>query len=131
MLFRTKFARKWILGCEFRKSKSQVGISSSKISCVQMFRQNDKLWPSDANLPKNKFSGRNFENLSPYSESAPPRYHVCQFLDTTDSFGFFGPSLPKNIFCGQNFKNQSPDLKSAPQKYHARQFLCKTVNSSV
>ena len=31
------------------------------------------------NLPKNGFWGRNFKTPSPDLESAPPRYHVCQF----------------------------------------------------
>ena len=47
------------------------------------------------NLPKNGFCGRNFEKLSPDAESAPPRYHVCQFSDKTVNFDFFGSNLPK------------------------------------
>ena len=31
----------------------------------------------DPNLPKNGFWGQNFEKLSPDTESAPPKYHVC------------------------------------------------------
>ena len=45
------------------------------------------------NLPKNLFWGRNFKNLSPDSESAPPRNHVCQFSVKTDNFGFFDLNL--------------------------------------
>ena len=30
-------------------------------------------------LPENRFWGRHFKNLSPDSESAPPRNHVYQF----------------------------------------------------
>ena len=52
------------------------------------------------NLPKNGFWGRNFEN--PDSESAPPRYHACEFSDKTDNFEFFGPNLPKNRFWAGN-----------------------------
>ena len=47
------------------------------------------------NLPKNEFWGRNFKNLSPDSESALPRYDVCQFSVKTDNFDFYGPNLPK------------------------------------
>ena len=47
------------------------------------------------NLPKNGFWGRNFKNLSPDSESALPRYHVCQFSVKTENFDFFGPNLPE------------------------------------
>ena len=34
ILFWPKFAQKWILGSEIRKSNSKFGISSSKIPCV-------------------------------------------------------------------------------------------------
>ena len=47
------------------------------------------------NLPKNGFWGRNFENLSPDTESALPRYHVCQFSGKTDNFDFFDLNLGK------------------------------------
>ena len=46
-------------------------------------------------MPKNKFWGRSLKNLSRDSESAPPRYHVCQFSFKTDSFEFFGLNLGK------------------------------------
>ena len=47
------------------------------------------------NLPKNGFWGRNFKNLSPYSESAPPRYVMCQFSVKMYSFQFSGLNLGK------------------------------------
>ena len=50
------------------------------------------LWP---NLPKNRFWGRNFKNLSPDSESTAPIYHVCQFSVKMDNFYFFGLNLGK------------------------------------
>ena len=40
------------------------------------------------NLPRNGFSGRNFENLSLDLESAPLRYHVCQFSIKMENFKF-------------------------------------------
>ena len=49
----------------------------------------------DPNLPKNGFWGRNFKNLSPNSESAPPRYLVNYFSIKTDNFEFFGRNLRK------------------------------------
>ena len=49
-------------------------------------------WPK---LPKNGFWRRNFKNLSPDSESAPPRYHVCQFSVKMTNFEFFGLNLGK------------------------------------
>ena len=55
-------------------------------------------------LPKNRFWGQNFKNLSLDSESASLRYYVHQFSDKTDNFEFLGPNLPKNEFWGQDFK---------------------------
>ena len=45
------------------------------------------------NLTKNGFWGQNFKNLSLDSESAPPRYHVCQFLVKMSNFELFGLNL--------------------------------------
>ena len=47
------------------------------------------------NLPKNRFWGRNFKNLGPGLESAPPRYYVCQFSVKIDKFEVFGLNLGK------------------------------------
>ena len=44
MLFRSKFAQKWILSSECQNSKSKFEISSSKIPCVPIFRQNGQFW---------------------------------------------------------------------------------------
>ena len=39
--------------------------------------------------------GRNFKNLSPDLESAPPRYHKNQFSVEMDNFYFFDLNLGK------------------------------------
>ena len=80
------------------------------------------------NLPKNGFWGRNFENLTPDSESAPPSYHMCRFLGKMDKFYFFGQDLPKNGFWGRNFENISPDSESSHPRYNVCQFSGKTDN---
>ena len=43
-LFWPKYAQKLILVSEFQKSKCGFGISTSKIPCVAVFRQNRQLW---------------------------------------------------------------------------------------
>ena len=43
-VFGPKFARKWILGSQFQKSKSAFGISILEILFVPIFRQNWQLW---------------------------------------------------------------------------------------
>ena len=47
------------------------------------------------NLPKNRFWGRNFQNLSLDSKSAPQICHVCQFSIKMDNFKLFGLNLGK------------------------------------
>ena len=64
--------------------------------CMPVFRKKRQLclfWPI---FDENRFWGRNFENLSPDSEYALPRYDVYQFSIKTDNCDFFGPNLPKN-----------------------------------
>ena len=45
--------------------------------------------------PKMDFGVRNFKNLSPNSESAPPRYRGSQFSVKMNNFEFFGLNLGK------------------------------------
>ena len=42
--FLAQICLKWILGLEFQKSTCGFGISTSKIPCVPIFRQNRQLW---------------------------------------------------------------------------------------
>ena len=79
-------------------------------------------------LNKNGLQGWSFKNLSQDSESAPPRYQVCQFSSKANNFDFFGPNSPKNGFWDRNFEILSFDLESGPPIYHVCQFLDKTDN---
>ena len=47
------------------------------------------------NLSKKGFWGGILKNLSPDLESAPPRYHVCQFSVRMVNFEFLGLNLRK------------------------------------
>ena len=85
-VFGSKFTQKWILGSKFQKSKSGFEISILEILCAPIFRQNGNFEFLGPNLPKNKFWGRNFKNLSLDSESAPPKYHMCQLSVKMDKF---------------------------------------------
>ena len=51
------------------------------------------------NLCKNGSRDRNFKNLNPDLESAPPGYYVGKFLVKTDNFEFFGLNLRKLTNC--------------------------------
>ena len=50
------------------------------------------------NFPRNGFWGRNFEILTPDSESAIPKYHVCQLSGKTDNFDFLAQICQKMNF---------------------------------
>ena len=62
-------------------------------------------------MPKNEFWGQNFKNPGPDSESAPLRYHLCQFSGKTDSFDFFSQNLPK---CGFRVGNSQSKCQNQP-----------------
>ena len=79
------------LGLETEKTNVGIRISIPEIPCVPIFRQNI----FHPNFPKNEVWSRNFKNLSPASESASPRYHVCQFSVKMDNVEFFGQNLGK------------------------------------
>ena len=55
------------------------------------------------NLPKNRFGVRISKILSIDLESAPPRYHVCQFSVKMNNFELFGLNLGKLPNYVQNF----------------------------
>ena len=70
-----------------RKNKNlRTRISIVKIPCVPIFRKNTTLTFSTQICPKINLGVR---IASPDSESALPRYHVCQFSVKTDNFDFF------------------------------------------
>ena len=63
----------------------------------------DNFYFSGPNLPKNEFWDRNIKNLSPDSESVPPRYYVCLCSVRMDNFKIFGLNLGKLPNCMQHF----------------------------
>ena len=73
-------------------------MSSSKIPCVPIFRQNGQLFLFGPNLPKKEIWCRNFEKLSPDTESAPPRYHCANFQAKRTTFTFSAQICPKKDF---------------------------------
>ena len=99
--FSAQICPKMDLGFEIQKTNVGVRISILTIPCVPIFRQNGQPWLFWPSLPKNEFWGQNFKNLSPGSQSAPQRYHECQFSFKMDNFRFFGLNLGKfPISCG-------------------------------
>ena len=92
-LFWPKFAQKSILGSEFQKTNVGIRISILEIPCVPIFRQNGQFCLFGPKFAQNGSWGWNFKNLD--SESAPPRYHMCQFSVKMDNFEFFGLNLGK------------------------------------
>ena len=94
-VFGSKFAHKWTLGLKFQKSKSGFEISILEMLCAPIFRQNGQLWNFRPRLVQKLILGSEFQKRSPDSESALPRYHVCQFSVKMDNSDFFGPNFPK------------------------------------
>ena len=71
-----KFAQKWILRSKFQKSKSGFGSVSLIYYECQFSDKKDNFEFLTPNLPKNKFWGQNFKNLSLDSDLASLRYYV-------------------------------------------------------
>ena len=72
-----------------------------------------------SDLPKRRFWGRNFQRLTPDSNSTLPRYHTCQFSGKRNNFNFFDQNLPKINF------GISPESESAPPSFYVCWFLYK------
>ena len=111
---------------EIKKTNVGIRISIFEILFVSILGKIGNFDFFGPNLPQNGYLGWNFENLSLGAESAPPRYHVCQFSGKTDNFDFFNPNLPGKGFWGLSFKILSLDSESAPPIYHECQFSGKT-----
>ena len=84
--------------------KTNVGIKTSilEIPCVPIFKQSGLFLLFRTDIAQKLILGRNFKDFSPDLESAPQRYHVCQFSVKTDNFEFFGLNLgqlPKYMRC--------------------------------
>ena len=88
------------LGLEIQKTNVEIIISILEILCMPI-RQNFDLFGT--NLPKNRFWGRNFKNLSLDLESAAPIYQVCKFSVKMDNFEFFSLKLGKLLTYVQYF----------------------------
>ena len=93
--FVSKLAHKRILGSKFQKFMSGFEISILEMLCAPIFRQNGQLWNFRPRLVQKLILGSEFQKRSPDSESALPRYHVCQFSVKMDNSDFFGPNFPK------------------------------------
>ena len=128
LTFLAQICPKMDLRSEIQKTSVGIRISIVKMPCVPMFRKKGTILTFSTQIcSKMDFGvGQNFKN--PDSESALPRYHVCQFSVKTDNFDIFGPNLPKYGFSGWNFKYLSLDSESTPPIYHVRQFSVKMDN---
>ena len=87
MNFRPKFAQKINFGLEIQKTNGRIKISILEIPSVLNFWPNGCFRFSAQVCPKTDF----YRDL----ESAPPRYHKCQFSVKTNNVEFFGLNLGK------------------------------------
>ena len=91
-----KICSKTNLGLEIQKTNVGIRISILQTLRVPIFRQNDNFdFFRTKNLSKNCFWCWNFKTLSLDSESAPPRYQVCQCSVKMDNFELYGLNLGK------------------------------------
>ena len=91
------------LGFEIQKTNVGIRISIPKIPCVLIFKQNEQLWLFGHKFAQSWSGGRNFKILSLESESAPPRYHMCQFSVKMDNFEFLSLKVPNYVrYLGSN-----------------------------
>ena len=105
LTFLAQILPKMDLRSEIQKAYVGIRISIVKMLCVPIFRKNGNFDLFDPNLPKNEIWSQNFKNLSPDSESALPRHHVCSFSVKTENFDFFGLNLPKMEMRIRNSEN--------------------------
>ena len=95
LTFLVQICAKKDLGLEIQKSNVGIRMIILQILCVPIFRQNGQLSLFWAKFAQKCILGKNFKNLSVGLESAPPRYHVCQFSGKIDNFEFFHLNLEK------------------------------------
>ena len=77
--FSAQIFPKMDFGLESQEINVGIRISVLEIPCVPIFMQSGQLWFFWPKFVLNGFYGQNFKNISPDSESEPPRYHLCQF----------------------------------------------------
>ena len=128
LTFLSQICLKMDLGLEIRKTNFGIRIKSLRYSVWQFLKKSGNFDFFGPNMPNNGFWGRNFENLCPDAESAPPRYYVNLFSGKTNNFDFFGPNMPENGFWGRNFENLTLNAESPPPKFHVCQFSGKMDN---
>ena len=84
----------------FKIQKTNLGIRIRilKIPSVPIFKQNGQIWPFWPRFGQKWIFSSKLRKQMLKQESASSRYHVCQLLDKTNNFDFFGPNLPKKEF---------------------------------
>ena len=103
LTFLSQICLKMDLGLEIRKTNFGIRIKSLRYSVWQFLKKSGNFDFFGPNMPNNGFWGRNFENLSPDAESAPPRYHVNLFTAKTNNFDFFWPKYAQKWILGSEF----------------------------
>ena len=81
----------------FKIQKTYLGIIIRilKKPSVPIFRQNGQIGLFWTKFGQNWIFSSKLRKQMLKQESASSRYRVCQLLDKTKNFDFFGPNLPK------------------------------------
>ena len=103
--FYRQFAKKWILGSEFCKNKSECGISSFKIPYVPIFRQNQQLWLFWPKFDQKWILGLEFRYSKPGFGISTSNILRVSIFRQNGQLLFFRPKFAQKSILGSEFQN--------------------------
>ena len=83
------------LGFKIQKTNLVIRIRMLKILSVPILKQNGQIRPFWPKFGQKWIFSSKLRMQMLKQQSASSRYHVCQVLDKTNNFDFFGPNLPE------------------------------------
>ena len=83
------------LGFKIQETDLVIRIRILKIPSVPIFKQNGQKWTFWPKFDQKWIFSSKLRKEMLKQEPAFLRYYVCQLLDKTNNFDFFGPNLPK------------------------------------
>ena len=118
LTFSAQICPKMDFGVGVLKTKSGCRISSSKIPCVPIFRQNKQLWLFRPKFAQKWILGSEFRKTKSGCRISSSKMSFVLIFRQNGHFWLFRPK----------FRNSKPGLESAPPIYHECRFLGKTEN---
>ena len=129
LLFRSKFAQKWILRSKFWKTKPGYRISSCKIPCVPVFRQNGQLLLFRTKLAQKKILGSEFWKTKSGYRISSSKISCVLIFRPNGQLLLFRPKFAQKRILGSEFQNSKSGFGISTSKiYHGCQFSGKMDN---